>query len=393
MDSKIGFIYAGNTLTVTVAGVPFVLGPEHRNIGKVREILSMLDTQDIEEDDAEKQLLELMRNPMKDFKRVAKELSFDDITVEHGVVVVNGEELHNSLTEKILEFQQEGLPFNGLVRFMVNLSHNQSKASQEQLFDFLSKGGFPITPDGHFLGYKGVRQSFYDQHSNTFLNSPGKTIEMKREAVCADPSRGCAPGLHVGTLSYASGFSTITVLVKVNPRDAVSVPNHDNNKLRVCRYHVLRVYEGDKVLARPHYDEEEIMDDQLESRDEEYRKLHEEGLVIKAATYEELFEKYNAMNRDVVCREAAAAGFFLSTNEARDMGKLFVVQTLANRGLPLQEGRRDQLAKLAARRGLFNSERSALRKGRTVITERLQEDVENRQMADQADAQEAPIAP
>lgn len=385
MESNIGYIYAGNTLTLTVRGVPFTIGPEHRNREKILEILQMVDTEDITQEDAETQLLDLVRKPTERFEKSLKQLGFEDIKVEHGVVVVNNEELHNSLTDKIIEFSDAGLPYNGLVRFMVNLSQNPSKASQEQLFDFLEQGGFPITPDGHFLGYKGIRQDFYDQHSRTFLNSPGKTIEMPRENVCADPNLGCAPGLHVGTLDYAKGFSAITILVKVNPKDAVSVPSRERAKLRVCRYHVLRVYEGDKILARPQYDEDEIMDEQLESRDEEYRRLHEDGLVIKASTYEELFEKYDAMTRDDVCREAASQGFFLSTNEARAMGKEFVVVTLANRGLPLQDGRRDQLAKLAVRRGLFTSERSALRRGRPAIIERLQEDVESRLLVDSAD--------
>lgn len=391
MDSKIGFIYAGDTLTVTVCGVPFIVGPEHQHREEILGILGMLDTEDIGEDEAEQQLLTLVQNTvLHKLQEAATEFGLDDVQVDHGVVSVLGEELHTSLTEKILEFHAAGLPYQGLVRFMVNLSHNPSKASQDQLFKFLDNGEFPITPDGHFLGYKGVRQDFYDQHSRTFLNSPGKTIEMPRENVCADRTRGCASGLHVGTLGYAKGFSSITILVKVNPRDAVSVPDdHGFTKLRVCRYTVLRVYEGDKVLARPQYSEDEIMDEQLESRDEEYRRLQEDGLVMKQATYEELFEKFDAMSRDAICREAASAGFFLSTNEARDMGKPFVVQTMASRGLPLEDGRRDILAKLAARRGLFASERSALRKGREAIIERLQEDVEARMIADQADAEDA----
>lgn len=392
MDSKIGFIYAGNTLTVTVCGVPFVVGPEHQNREEILELLGMLDTEDIAEDEAEQKLLALVQNTVqRSLQEATTAFGMEDVSIDHGVVVVCGEELHNSLTDKILEFQSAGLPFGGLVKFMINLSQNPSKASQNQLFDFLEQAGFPITPDGHFLGYKGVRKDFYDSHSGTFLNSPGKTIEMPRENVCADRTQGCAPGLHVGTLDYAKGFSSITILVKVNPKDAVSVPDdHNHAKLRVCRYEVLRVYEGDKVLARPQYDEDEIMDEQLESRDEEYRRLQEDGLVIKQATYEELFEKFSAMTRDDACRAAASAGFFLSTNEARDMGKTFVVQTLASRGLPLEDGRRDQLAKLAARRGLFASERSALRKGRGAIVERLQEDVETRMIADQADGDAHP---
>jgi len=231
-----------------------------------------------------------------------------------------------------------------------------------------------------------VKQDFWDKHTGrTFQYMPGKIIEMPREQVCADRHQACAAGIHVGTLSYAKGFSTIVILLKVNPRDAVSVPIHETQKLRVCRCEVVRVYEGDKVLARPVYDEEEIQDENLLAADEDYRRLSEEGMVLKQKTFDELFEEYSKMNRDEICREAASRGFFLSTNEAREMGKDFVVLTMAHSGLPFQDGRRDQLAKLAARRGLFTSPRAALRKGGAAIVERLQEDIEQRMMTDVAD--------
>jgi hypothetical protein len=54
---------------------------------------------------------------------------------------------------------------------------------------------------------------------------------------------GCHTGLHAGTWDYATTFSGDTLLlVKVNPRDVVSVPTDCNwQKIRTCRYTVVDV--------------------------------------------------------------------------------------------------------------------------------------------------------
>lgn len=379
-NSAIGFVYMpGGGLTLTLHGHPHIIHPEHQNID---EIWKVLGSADLDDQAKEQRLQELIQTPAAKLKAAIQEIEYDDIQIEHGVVVVNGEEIHNTLTEKILEIHKAGRDFSPLVHFMVNLFKNPSKASRDQLFDFLDQAGFPITPDGCFLSYKGVKDSFWDQHTGrTFQYLPGTVIEMAREDVCADPNQGCAAGIHVGTLGYAKGFSSKVILLKVNPADAVSVPrDHNFAKIRVCRCEVIRVYEGQQVLARPVYDDEEIQDDELLTADEDYRRLTADGMVLKQKTFDELFEEYNQVSRDDICRQAASAGYFLSTNEARDMGKDFVVLTMASKGLPYEKGRRDQLAKLAARRGLFSSVSSALHKGREVIVAALQEDIEQRML-------------
>jgi hypothetical protein len=64
---------------------------------------------------------------------------------------------------------------------------------------------------------------------------------MQRSAVEHNPARACASGLHVGTWEYASSFGNgVTAVVKVNPRDVVSVPTDCNGqKMRVSRYKVV----------------------------------------------------------------------------------------------------------------------------------------------------------
>jgi len=79
-------------------------------------------------------------------------------------------------------------------------------------------------------------------------NSIGATPEMPRNLVDDNPRNDCSDGYHVGTIDYVNGFNKDqghVIIVKVNPRDAVSVPNYDTTKLRVCKYEVIEEYTGD----------------------------------------------------------------------------------------------------------------------------------------------------
>ena len=70
---------------------------------------------------------------------------------------------------------------------------------------------------------------------------------MERGQVDADRERTCSFGLHVAAFSYASNFTGgILLEVEVNPRDVVAVPpDYNQQKMRVCRYRVLRRAENE----------------------------------------------------------------------------------------------------------------------------------------------------
>ena len=90
-----------------------------------------------------------------------------------------------------------------------------------------------------------------------FDNSVGQVCEMPRSKVDDNRSVGCSAGLHVGALDYVASYGSPEaedniIIVKINPRDAVSVPTDSSHqKLRTCRYEVVGLYEGE--LKRPVY--------------------------------------------------------------------------------------------------------------------------------------------
>jgi hypothetical protein len=179
-----------------------------------------------------------------------------------GEVCCYGEVLPKALSNKILGFVKEDLPFDIFLKFWEKLSENPSKDSQEQLYRFLEANHFPLTPDGCFIGYKAVRSNFKDLHSGQFDNAPGNEVSMARKDVTHDPGTACSEGLHVASYSFAKGFrngDSVVIEVKVNPADVVSVPNDaGQGKARVCKYLSIGVVKSEyqealvkKVKATP----------------------------------------------------------------------------------------------------------------------------------------------
>jgi hypothetical protein len=131
---------------------------------------------------------------------------------------------------------------------------NPSKRAVTELYGFLEKNSLPITPDGHFLAYKKVRNDYLDIHSGTMDNSVGMIVEMERNEVDDNKDQTCSTGLHFCSQDYlphfGSGSDSRVVIVKINPSDVVSIPSDYNNaKGRACRYVVVGEIgnEGDKI--------------------------------------------------------------------------------------------------------------------------------------------------
>lgn len=173
------------------------------------------------------------------------------IEIKDNDIYINGLPIPETLSKRLLDMISGGYTIEPFVKFCENLMENPSMRSVEQLFAFLEYQGLPITEDGHFLAYKGVRKDFKDKWTGKVDNSVGATVSMPRNQVLDDPNKHCGAGLHAGDLTYANGWAGtdgILVLVKVNPKDAVSVPS-DGQKLRCCEYTVVASHEDRTLLT------------------------------------------------------------------------------------------------------------------------------------------------
>ncbi len=207
-------------------------------------------------------------------------------TVSNGIIFFDGDPIHNSLTEQVVRFLNEGVEdWRPLIFFFEKVMQNPSDNSRQQLLEWLSNDeSLTITSDGDIVGYKGCHGSadapvstrpapaneqvtVNDEFvTGTVSNTVGNKVAMPRGFVDPDEATYCSVGLHVGTFRYAQSFASVVVQVHVNPRDVVSVTSDSNReKIRTCAYEVVAVVQN-KVAAPVYgvsvYDDENTHDDE-----------------------------------------------------------------------------------------------------------------------------------
>jgi hypothetical protein len=240
---SVPFMWVDGNLTVILKNKAHQVIPDHTNYKLILEALPTA---------TEDELLELV-----DIEKAVATFSDGQVSIVNGKVMFEGEEVHGSISKRIIEFMSKGLPFQPLVKFLENLMENPSMQSQQELYDFLEHENLPITEDGCFLAYKAVNSDFKDKWKGTFDNKVGQVCEMRRAKVDDNRKVGCSQGLHAGALNYVANYGNVDagdniVIVKINPEDVVSVPSDCNcEKLRTCKYEVVGLYQGE--LPKPLY--------------------------------------------------------------------------------------------------------------------------------------------
>lgn len=278
------YIVSNDSATVIYDGKPYTIRKGNPNFtqfrrallkGKMEKALSFLD----------------IESTIKDFSDGA-------LSVHNGEVYYGSHKLHGVVVDKLLELLKAGMKTSDpFIKFVKNLLRNPSKSSVDELYDFLSYKSLPIDEDGYVIGYKGVLGNYWSKSGNTatvvlngetndrgqIYNGVGCTIEVMRNSVDDDRTRGCSHGLHVGSFDYAKSWAGDgkLLMVRFNPADAVSVPTDCGcQKLRVCKYEVLSEIEieDSSELTKPVYgcytdngldDEDEYEDDVEWDEDEE----------------------------------------------------------------------------------------------------------------------------
>lgn len=207
----------------------------------------------------------------------------DRVTYDRNNIYLDGLPVHSTIGQHIVDrINAREESWDRLVRFLVKVSENPSKRSQEAVYEWIQRHGIQITEDGDFVGYKGVRpdgrsltagpNNFIDGalfgEAGKDYNVPhevGTVISKRRGDVDDNADLACSTGLHVGTYSYGSTFGgpqNRLLTVKVNPANVVSVPSDDSTyKIRVCEYEVIALNEARAEFSGYTYDVEVDEDD------------------------------------------------------------------------------------------------------------------------------------
>lgn len=240
----------GQTLVVVYDDGDTVTVPDsHKNFDA---IIDLWRSKDYEEED--------IRKLVNNLHEIGKRLSAitERVSVAPYGVFFDGDPLRGELADFLLDmYNDERIEdFTAVANFLEKAATNPSIESIDALYQWITNGDLVITPNGDFVAYKGVKVGAGGQsmsitsgsafvngilHNGCIPNPDGGIITMPRSEVNANGNVGCSTGLHAGTYAYAKSFAQGRLLiVQINPRDVVSVPNDCYfQKLRVSRYTVL----------------------------------------------------------------------------------------------------------------------------------------------------------
>ena len=258
------YIVQGSNITVVIGTTPHTVSKSHIAYNKLLNAIKTGDWETVQD--------------IIEPKQVVLNFGKGNVSIEGDKIFWKGREMHNALTKRLVAMIQEDFPVEPLIAFMENLMDNPSKRAVNELYGFLEKNTLPITSDGCFLAYKKVRQDYLDCHSGTVLNKPaaymtdedtatleeavGKNnevtvavedgvtvVSMERNLVDDDQNRTCSTGLHFCSKDYLSVFGgERIVILKINPRDVVSIPNdYNDSKGRCARYEIVDEIDKDKA--------------------------------------------------------------------------------------------------------------------------------------------------
>lgn len=231
------YILTDDGLALSVGMIPYNVDKSHPNYDNIVEAVKAEDWDSIPD--------------LIDIAKAVQVFGEGNIEVdaERGIVLYEGQEMDLTLTDRLLRMMTEGFSVDPLINFIKNLFQNTSSRAINELYTFLDYGKMPITPDGHFLAYKRVRDDYRSMHDGKTDNSIGKIVEMPRNQVDDRSDNTCSHGLHFCSHAYLSNFSGDKVVVlKINPADVVSIPtDYNNTKGRACRYEVIGELTPDEV--------------------------------------------------------------------------------------------------------------------------------------------------
>jgi len=221
------YLIQGSNITVVINNKPHTISKTHPTFEKVKDAIKAGDW-------------DTVRNII-DPKKMVLQYGKGNLSIQGDKLFWKNNEFHNAMSRRMFAMIQEDMPVEPLVLFMENLMDNPSYRAVNELYGFLEKNNLPITPDGHFLAYKKVRDDYKDCYTGTLDNSVGQVVVMERNQVNDDKNQTCSAGLHFCSQGYLNHFGGSRVMIlKINPRDVVSIPtDYNNTKGRCARYEVI----------------------------------------------------------------------------------------------------------------------------------------------------------
>jgi hypothetical protein len=229
------YILSDKSLSIMIDSKNYIIEKSHANFFKILDAIKIGNWNNIKN--------------LVDIPKMINTFSNGQVNIVDGQVFYNEQVIHNSLTRRILSLLNENFDITPFINFMNNLMQNPSRSAIKELYDFLESCTLPITEDGYFLAYKKVNTNLKDFYTGKFDHSVGTILEMERNGVDDNRARTCSNGFHFCSFSYLAHYASNTnykvIILKINPKDVVSIPEDYNfAKGRACKYEVVGEHDG-----------------------------------------------------------------------------------------------------------------------------------------------------
>lgn len=228
----LAYTKTADTLTVVYHGKPVSISKEDK---RWAEAIALLEAHARTADaETARRLYEAVTAPVAGLKVY----SAGRLTLTEDGVFHDGEQVHSALAERILDCYRAGEPFQPLLKLMERMRQNPRRDVAEAIYSWLVRNNMPITPDGHILGYKAVREDYKSFHDGKTDNSIGASPEVEPAACSYDPNEECGPGLHFCSWGYLHNYryesNARVVIVKVDPAHITSLPASGHGEKARC---------------------------------------------------------------------------------------------------------------------------------------------------------------
>lgn len=213
-------------------------------------------------------LLEKGHNAYKDIKKVLEPEIIEIISDgKFKLIDYNGTKkilyedmvISNKMSNYIIEYYVKGYSYKHLINFFNNIMDIPKTYSNRNgdtvrfehreetindIFDFITKYHYPITEDGCVIADRMVKSDMGSWSKSIYDNKrlfyyPGTIVELPRSECDHNRNHTCSAGIHVRNWGYNLSIGDRKIYVKFNPRDIVSIPYENCEKMRVCRVEVL----------------------------------------------------------------------------------------------------------------------------------------------------------
>ena len=191
---------------------------------------------------------------LKDAQPVTDDMIGSEETVVAQVgdkIIPNAEKLRDHVVHSVKTKNTIGL--QKLIERMAAMTGTAREHSVNDLVRFLERADLPIANDGSIIAYKRITEYtrnqkrkteylsyWFDVHSGNVPQRVGSEVRVAEDLVDKNRRNECSNGLHIARRGYLGSFSgEVTVLVRINPEDVITVPHNDPNKVRVCAYHIV----------------------------------------------------------------------------------------------------------------------------------------------------------